>query len=129
MVFIVDLLNLKLFGVILVLLVYSIFGFVQYFIRNKNIAVRFLSTLVTVVLLMLSVTISKVKPSSISALSYKAEETEVVHLEKGDIKGVITSDNKVEIFTGIPYAKPPVGNLKLRTVKDFVELVKRYKES
>lgn len=119
MVFIVDLLNLKLFGIILVLLVYSIFGFVQYFFRNKNIAVRFLSTLVTVVLLMLSVTISKVKPSSISALSYKQEETEVVHLEKGDIKGVITSDNKVEIFTGIPYAKPPVGDLRWKEPEDM----------
>ena len=104
MVLLVDLLNLKIFGVILVLLVYIVFSVVQYMIRNKNVAVRFLSTLLTVVLIMFSITLSKVKPSTIPALNYKANKTEVVHLEKGDIQGIITSDDKVEVYTAIPYA-------------------------
>ena len=119
MVLLVDLLNLKIFGVILVLLVYIVFGVVQYMIRNKNVAVRFLSTLLTVVLIMFSITLSKVKPSTIPALNYKANKTEVVHLEKGDIQGVITSDDKVEVYTAIPYAKPPVGELRWKEPQDM----------
>ena len=38
--------------------------------------------------------------------------TELVHLPQGDLRGVKTADGKVEVFTGIPYAKPPVGELR-----------------
>ena len=40
--------------------------------------------------------------------------TEIVSTEKGDVRGVITADGAVEVFAGIPYAKPPVGELRWR---------------
>ncbi len=38
--------------------------------------------------------------------------TGVVSTKKGDVTGVYTEDRAVEVYTGIPYAKPPVGELR-----------------
>ena len=44
--------------------------------------------------------------------------TEVVSLEKGDVRGVLIADGEVELYAGIPYAKPPVGDLRWREPQD-----------
>ena len=38
--------------------------------------------------------------------------TDVVSLNDGDITGVLTEDEEVEVYAGIPYAAPPVGELR-----------------
>ena len=38
--------------------------------------------------------------------------TETVSTDKGDVQGVVIEDGTVELFAGIPYAKPPVGELR-----------------
>lgn len=38
--------------------------------------------------------------------------TAVVHVNQGDLTGVKTADGQVEVFAGVPYAKPPVGDLR-----------------
>ena len=44
--------------------------------------------------------------------------TDVLHLRDGDVRGVRTADGAVEIFAGIPYAAPPVGELRWREPAD-----------
>ena len=52
---------------------------------------------------------------AVPAVSYKkAEKTDVIHVAQGDVQGVRTEDSAVEVFAGIPYAKPPVGDLRWR---------------
>lgn len=41
-------------------------------------------------------------------------ETPVVRVESGNLKGSVTADGKVHIFKGVPYARPPIGNLRWR---------------
>ena len=40
------------------------------------------------------------------------EVTDVVTVKQGKLTGVFTEDKNVEVYTGIPYAKPPVGELR-----------------
>jgi len=42
----------------------------------------------------------------------KPEYSSVVETDKGKVQGVYARNGKVEIFAGIPYAKPPVGKLR-----------------
>jgi len=44
--------------------------------------------------------------------------TEVLSLRDGKVQGLKTADGAVEVFTGIPYAKPPVGDLRWRAPED-----------
>ena len=42
----------------------------------------------------------------------KVQPTEPVEIESGLVSGVYNSDTSVRIFAGIPYAAPPVGDLR-----------------
>ncbi len=44
--------------------------------------------------------------------------TGIVTVAQGQLRGVVTADGKVEIFTAVPYAKPPVGELRWREPQD-----------
>lgn len=44
--------------------------------------------------------------------------TGVVTLRDGKIQGLLTADGAVEVYTGIPYAKPPLGDLRWRAPQD-----------
>ena len=48
----------------------------------------------------------------------KPEYTDVVSLKDGDVRGVRIADGAVELYAGIPYAKPPVGDLRWREPQD-----------
>lgn len=39
-------------------------------------------------------------------------KTGIITTDSGKIRGIHNSDNSVELFAGIPFAKPPVGNLR-----------------
>ena len=42
------------------------------------------------------------------------EKTEIIHIPQGDLRGVYNEDKSVEVYTGIPYALPPVGELRFK---------------
>ena len=44
--------------------------------------------------------------------------TNVVELHDGKVQGVYTADKAVEVYAGIPYAKPPVGALRWKAPQD-----------
>ena len=46
------------------------------------------------------------------------ERTGTVRLAQGELRGVYNADGDVEVFAGIPYAKPPVGELRWRPPQD-----------
>ena len=44
--------------------------------------------------------------------------TEIVKLRQGELQGVYNRDKSVEVYAGIPYAQPPVGELRWREPQD-----------
>ena len=52
------------------------------------------------------------------AVTVSGGMSEVLTLSDGKVQGVKTRDGAVEVFTGIPYAKPPVGQLRWRAPQD-----------
>ena len=42
------------------------------------------------------------------------EVTSVVHVNEGDLTGVYNADKSVAVYAGIPFAKPPVGDLRFK---------------
>ncbi len=56
---------------------------------------------------------------AIKAVDYaNPEKTDVIHVQSGDVQGVVTEDGEVEIYAGIPYAKAPVGELRWKEPQD-----------
>ncbi|MBP5743302.1 MAG: carboxylesterase family protein, partial [Oscillospiraceae bacterium] len=45
-------------------------------------------------------------------------ETDVITVSDGQLTGVRTADGEVEVYAGIPYAAPPVGELRWREPQD-----------
>lgn len=104
----------------------TIFGFVLAAIAFAGFAVLYLKVLtdhawylkmtgwigwIAVFALIVVVTWPPIK--AVPAVNVKnPEKTEVVALSDGKVQGVLTSYGKVEVFTGIPYAKAPVGELR-----------------
>ena len=48
----------------------------------------------------------------------KPASTGIIQTDKGKVRGVLNSEGDVEIYAGIPYAKPPVGELRWRAPQD-----------
>lgn len=46
--------------------------------------------------------------------------TEVLQVEGGQIQGVLSEDGQVAIYTGVPYAAPPVGELRWKEPQDVI---------
>ena len=75
---------------------------------NFKMAAGFVLVLLALFAINYEITAPPVK--RVPAVTYKNPEvTEVVHVKSGDITGVYNKDHTAEIFAGIPYARPPVG--------------------
>lgn len=75
--------------------------------------IRFLSWICLLVLCGVVLWVSFPPVKAVPAVDVKdPQKTDVIHLEQGDLTGVVTEDGRVEIYAGIPYAKPPVGDLR-----------------
>src|SRR5947209_20335949 len=46
--------------------------------------------------------------------------TSQVHIADGTLEGVVSADGKVRTFKGIPFAAPPVGNLRWKAPQPVV---------
>ena len=47
------------------------------------------------------------------------KEASIIITEKGAVKGILSDDERVEIFAGIPFAKPPVGELRWKEPQEL----------
>ena len=101
-------------GWILLVLVFAAFYVLRSTkLKEKNKGIRFLSWIALLILCGIVLWISWPPVRLIPAVQAKNPvKTDLIHVTQGDLTGVVTEDKEVEVFAGIPYAKPPVGDLR-----------------
>lgn len=110
----------RIIGYVLTLLI-SGFYFYAYKTRlkQKKLLSKIFLYLLWVVSFAAAVAISWPKVKPVPAVDYKDPvKTGVVETQYGAVQGVVTEDGAVEIYAGIPYAKPPVGELRWKAPQD-----------
>jgi len=119
LVFYLDLTNGPLRCFILELIAIVAYVVVRIIFRNKKIAFRLIP--LAGFILANAIILPLAHPTIISRLALdfnEYEKTEVLKLKDGDIQGVYNKDKSVEIYAGIPYAKPPIGELRWKEPQD-----------
>ena len=108
--------SLAAWGVTIALLIG--YAFLRKKLRGKHFYLRLIAFLALAALL-LSILLHVGRPYRFRpAVEKSGGMTNVVELHDGKVQGVYTADKAVEVFTGIPYAKPPVGELRWKAPQD-----------
>ncbi len=109
--------GLTAWGVTLALLIgYAVLR--QRLLRGGHFYLRLIA-LVALIALLVQILLGVGRPyKRRPAVTVSGGMSEVLTLSDGKVQGVKTRDGAVEVFTGIPYAKPPVGQLRWRAPQD-----------
>ena len=89
-------------------------------LRNKRLYIRQIAYMFLIV--GFAIVMMFAKPKTIVKAAVNGEyltKTEIIHTSKGDIQGVYNEDKSVEVYAGIPYAKPPVKDLRWKEPQDM----------
>ncbi len=102
-------------GWLLAAAAFCVFFLLRRLLRGKRGAVRFTAWLVLMLLLAGVLAVSRPPYRQVPAVEGgNGGVTEPVTVAQGKLTGVRTADGAVEVFAGIPYAAPPVGELRWR---------------
>ena len=103
-------------GTLVLLALYAVLRLKK--LKGKHFYLRFAAFLAIAALLM-SILLHVGRPYRFRpAVEKSGGMTGVVELRDGKVQGVLTADKAVEVYTGIPYAKPPVGELRWKAPQD-----------
>ena len=102
------------YGWVVAALIFALFyWFRSAKLKESGKGIRFLTWICLLVLCGVILWVSWPPMKRVPAVDVKnPQKTEVVHVEQGDLTGVVAEDGEIEIYAGIPYAKPPVGDLR-----------------
>ncbi len=93
-------------------------GFISLFFKvlsSKKGVFKFLGWLLYLALFAGVLYFTKPPVKAVPAVNYKNPiRTDIIETANGKVRGVVSEDGLVEIYAGIPYAKPPVGDLRWR---------------
>lgn len=94
----------------------------RYMLKKQNIVSR-KSKLITwgcfILVLVVNMLFTRPQIKNVPAVEVKNPHiTEVVQVKQGNLRGVYNEDKTVRVYAGIPYAAPPVGDLRFKEPQD-----------
>ena len=96
-------------------LIFAAFMLIRPLLFDKHFMIKLGSWLMLFVLLFIVYKLTYPPYKQVPAVSYRDPAvTDVVTVDEGDLTGVYNEDKSVEVYAGIPFAKPPVGELRWR---------------
>ncbi|WP_022932736.1 carboxylesterase/lipase family protein [Treponema bryantii] len=78
-----------------------------------------LITFLSILLILSSCASTNLKKTNPTGLKEQTR-TEVITVTGGDVRGIVNKDGTVEIFAGLPFAAPPVGDLRWKEPQDVI---------
>lgn len=113
LILLIDMFNIRTFGIVLSFVIYALLiAFLFYFLKKKWY-IKLATILGGILVISITFTVAHPLTSRVKAVNYdNPEKTQIIEVEGGKIRGVLSEDKEVEIYTGIPYAKAPVGDLR-----------------
>ena len=117
MLFYLDLANGPMFLLFIWLIEVVLAVALRIIIRKRKFRIRVLSIVALIMTSIILILIAKPKVEAFSPVS-KVNKTEVLHLANGDIVGTYNEDSTVRIYSGIPYAQAPIGELRFKEPQD-----------
>ena len=116
--FYLDMMNGPLYVLILVALEYVLFIVFGIILRNRMILIRLIPLAGFVLISTILLPMAKPSVIDFKALDSYSKNRPVVELVQGKAQGLLTKDEKVEVYAGLPYAKAPVGELRWKEPQD-----------
>lgn len=89
-------------------------AFVLHRLRRRSVLLRLGGWLLGTALVCATVVLAYPPPDTRAAGGDDPAPTQVVSTREGVVRGVVNDSRTVEIFAGIPYAQPPIGDLRWR---------------
>ena len=99
----------------LVLLTFIIF---RILLRKQRFYIRMTPSLAFLLVSIITLSFAHPYVKSIKALDEYSKERPIVELTCGKAQGLLTKDETVEVYAGLPYAKAPVGELRWKEPQD-----------
>lgn len=87
-------------------------------LRRKIFIFRFIPTIALIVISAILLPMAHPSIGKIRALDSYSKNRPVITLNEGKAEGLLTKDEKVEVYAGLPYAKAPIGELRWKEPVD-----------
>ncbi|MCR5740919.1 MAG: carboxylesterase family protein [Gammaproteobacteria bacterium] len=117
--FYLDLANGPLYLFPISIIVFLLYAIVRILFLERKFIFKFAQFLSLIISIVIIVLLATPKTTTFSATrSSKTDLTDVVEVNEGKLVGTYNEDKSVKIYTGIPYAKAPVGDLRWKEPED-----------
>lgn len=117
MIFYLDLANGPFYLLILEIILIIFLLVLRILLKNKNFFIR--NSIFLIFIILNIIIFSLAQPKIGLEKVTDGNKTLILELKDGKIKGLLNKDETVEVYGSIPYAKPPVGDLRWKEPMDI----------
>ena len=114
-----DMMNGPIAILIIEAFIFITFVLFRILLRNKKFYIRMTPSLAFILVSIITLSFAHPYEKSFIALDSYVKEKPIVELTCGKAQGLLTKDEAVEVYAGLPYAKAPIGELRWKEPQDI----------